>query len=270
MMKSGSLEKAFSTLGCHELTLAETLGLAERHGIAAVELRSLGGTTDLPAFLKRAYGSPAALAGQLRGSRVRILALDTSLGLVAPSAAAREAFLAFVPWAEALGVPWLRAFDAGKTPAGDGLVDAAATMRWWREQRQRHGWRTEVMVETHDILLTADAVLRFCELVPGAAILWDAHNTWRKGSADPVAMWQAINPHVVHVHVKDSVSRPSDGFPYTFVLPGAGEFPMPQLLEALRADNYAGAVSLEWERQWHPALPPLEEALRAAAKRKWW
>jgi sugar phosphate isomerase/epimerase len=269
-MTSSPIPKAFSSLGCHKLTLAETLDLAERHGIAAVELRSLGGTTDLPAILARAYGTPAALAGKLRGSRVRLLALDTSLGLVTPSDADRKDFLKFVPWAEALNVPWLRVFDAGRIPADDGMVDAVATMRWWREQRQRHGWRTDVMVETHDILLTADAVLRFCDLVPGAAILWDAHNTWRKGNADPVTMWRAISRHVVHVHVKDSVSLPSSRHPFTFVLPGDGEFPMTQLLDALRADHYAGAVSLEWERQWHPSLPPLEKALSAAASRHWW
>lgn len=269
-MNCNPIPKAFSSLGCHELTLADTLDLAERHGIAAIELRSLGGTTDLPAVLARAYGSPAALAGKLRGSRVHILALDTSLGLVTPSATDREAFLSFVPWADALGVAWLRVFDGGKNPTDNGPTDAAATLRWWREQRQRHGWRTDVMVETHDILLTADAVLRFCALVPGAAILWDAHNTWRKGNADPVTMWRAISSHVVHIHVKDSVSRPSGQHPYTYVLPGAGEFPMTQLLDVLYADHYAGAVSLEWERQWHPSLPPLEEALRAAASRHWW
>jgi len=269
-MKTGSFLKAFSSLGCPELTLAETLDLAERHGITAVELRTLGGTTDLPAFFARTHGSPEALAGWLRGSRVRVVSLDTSLGLAAPSDADRAAFLSFVPWAEALGVAWLRVFDAGRNPGADALADAVASMRWWREQRDRHGWRTDVMIETHDTLLTADTVLRFCEQVPGAAILWDAHNTWRKGNADPVAMWRAIGAHVVHVHVKDSVSRPSGQFPYTYVLPGGGEFPMPELLDALRGTDYAGAVSLEWERQWHPELPPLDEALRAAARRKWW
>jgi sugar phosphate isomerase/epimerase len=270
IMNSSSIPKAFSSLGCHELTLMETLDLAERHGIGAVEVRSLEGTTDLPAVLARAYGSPAVLAGQLRGRRVRILALDTSLGLVTPSTADREAFLACVAWAEALGVAWLRAFDGGKNPSDNGPADAAATMRWWREQRQQHGWRTDVMVETHDTLLTAETVLRFCDLVPGAAILWDSHNTWRKANTDPVTMWRAIGSHVVHVHVKDSVSRPSGQFPYTYVLPGEGEFPMARLLDALRADHYAGAVSLEWERQWHPSLPPLEDALRSAAGKNWW
>ena len=270
MPTSGSSPKAFSSLGCPDFTLEETLALAARRGIAAVELRTLGGTTDLPGYLARTHGSPAALAGRLRSRPGRILALDTSLGLAAPSAADREAFLAFVPWAEALGVPWLRVFDAGRPPPETWFADAVATMQWWRDERRRHGWRTDVMIETHDALLTADAVRRFCAAVPGAAILWDAHNTWREGGAGPVAMWRAIRPHVVHLHVKDSVSRPSGRHPYTFVLPGEGEFPMASLLEALRAGNYAGAISLEWERKWHPELPPLEDALRSAEERNWW
>ena len=270
MTTSPSISRAFSSLGCPELTLEETLALAERHGIDAVELRTLGDTTDLTGLFARTYGSPAALAGRLRGARVKLLALDTSLGLVAPSAAEREAFLAFVPWAEAAGVPWLRVFDAGRNRTADSVADAAATLRWWQEERRRHGWRTDAMVETHDILLTADAVLRFGELAPGAAILWDAHNTWRGGGTDPAALWPAIKSRVVHLHVKDSISRPSGPHPYRFVLPGTGEFPMAPLREALRADRYAGAISLEWERKWHPELPPLDEALASAADRRWW
>ncbi len=268
-MKSEPFPKAFSSLGCHELTLEQTLALAEQHDIAAVELRTLGGTMDLPAYFARIYGSPEALAQKLRGHRVRILAFDTSLRLTAATAGDRKAFLAFAPWAEALGIAWLRVFD-GDSIGDRTLAEAAATMRWWREQRQVHGWRTDMMVETHDTLVTAEAILRFCELVPDAAILWDAHNTWRGGDADPVTMWRAISSHVVHVHVKDSVSRPSGRHPYTLVLPGDGEFPMARLLDVLRADHYAGAISLEWERQWHPSLPPLDEALRAAAERHWW
>jgi hypothetical protein len=38
----------------------------------------------------------------------------------------------------------------------------------------------------------------------------------------------------------------------------------------LRADNFAGPVSLEWERLWHPYLPPLDVALACAEKNRWW
>jgi sugar phosphate isomerase/epimerase len=82
--------------------------------------------------------------------------------------------------------------------------------------------------------------------------------------------WPAIRDLVVHVHVKDSIAVPSAKHPWTYVLPGAGRFPIAPLLEALRADEFAGSVSLEWERMWHPYLPSLDEALTAATKNRWW
>ena len=75
---------------------------------------------------------------------------------------------------------------------------------------------------------------------------------------------------MVHVHVKDSVGIPSARHPFTYVLPGDGGFPIAPVLAALRADHFAGAVSLEWEKQWHPYLPSLDEALTTAAARGWW
>ena len=80
----------------------------------------------------------------------------------------------------------------------------------------------------------------------------------------------AIRPAVVHVHVKDSISVPSAKHPFTYVLPGDGDFPIRPLLTALEADRFAGPVSLEWEKVWHPYLPPLEHALWTAGERGWW
>ena len=106
--------QAFSTLGCPDLTLEETLALAERHQVDAVELRALGGSLELPSYLKNQYGTPEALAGKLRGRRVNILSLSTSLHVIGGQPGEREKFLEFVPWAEALGARWLRIFDSEK------------------------------------------------------------------------------------------------------------------------------------------------------------
>jgi sugar phosphate isomerase/epimerase len=262
--------RCFSTLGCPEFSLGETLALAAKHGIGAVELRALGGTVELTRHLAEAFGSPEALAAKLRGGAVRIVSLDTSLKLVGAAAGDREAFLDYVPWAEALGVERLRVFDGGKTGDDAELEAAAETVRWWRELRRARGWRADLAIETHDSLVTSAAIQRFLTRAPGTAILWDAHHTWRKGGEDPVATWRAIRGSVVHVHVKDSVSVPSAKHPFTYVLPGAGEFPMAPLMAALRADGFAGPVSLEWEKVWHPYLAPLDEALAVAAVQAWW
>ncbi len=264
-----TFRRALSTLGCPDLSLDEVLSVAARHGIDAVELRTLEGTTNLPELFGSKGGEALHRSIGSQGA-VQVLALSTSLKLVRPSEADLELFLSFVPWAEAMGVPWLRVFDGGDSADDGAVASAAETVRWWRQLRDQHGWKVDVMVETHDSLLTHEAILRFCTEAPRAAVLWDAHHTWRKSGMEPHDLWPRIAEHVVHIHVKDSVGRASDNLPYTYVLPGDGEFPMKRLTEALGRDKYAGAVSLEWERQWHPQLPPLERALQAAAARGWW
>ncbi len=262
-------QRAFSTLGFPEATIDEVIALAEKHGLDGVELRALGGTIDLPAHFAATGGSPATLAGRLRPARVRIVSLDTSLHLIGGTAAEREKFTEFLPWAEALGVRWLRVFDGGRDAGPAELADAAETVRWWRELRRTNGWRADLMVETHDSLTTTAAIRRFAASVPATAILWDAFNTWKKSGEDPIETWRAIRGDVVHVHVKDCISVPSAKHPFTYVLPGTGEFPMAPLAAKLGAE-FNGTVSLEWEKLWHPYLPPLDEALRSAADRKWW
>jgi len=260
---------SISTLGCPDLSLEETLALAERHRLDAVELRALAGTIDIPSVFANAYGTPAALATRMHSSTVSIVSLDTSLKLADNTEADRADFLRFVPWAEAAGVPWLRAFDGGKNADLATHRAMADTVAWWRAQKKAHGWKAELMIETHDALCSTAAIQQFLSLAPGTAILWDTQHTWKNGGEDVLATWRAIKPHVVHVHVKDSISVPSAKHPFTYVLPGDGEFPMPPLRAVLAAE-FSGAVSLEWERLWHPYIAPLDDALTAAAKRNWW
>ena len=267
-----ALFRCLNTLGCPEFSLAEAGALAAKHGLAGVEVRSLGGTVDLAGYLAATYGSPEALAEKMGAEETggRVVAFNTSMKLVGWAAAEREQLIDVVPWAEALGVRWLRVFDGGKTADEAELAQATETVRWWREERAAHGWQADVMIETHDALTTTAAIRRLLAAVPDAAILWDSHHTWKKGGEDPLVTWRAIRGNVVHVHVKDSVSVPSARHPFTYVLPGAGEFPMAPLVAELKAANFSGPVSLEWERMWHPYLPPLDEALTAAAGRGWW
>ncbi len=262
--------RCFSSLGCPDLTLDETLALASKRGIEAVELRSLGGTVELHDYFAKKFGTPENLAVQVRASGVRVVALNASMHLAGATEAQRHQLEAFAPWADALGARWLRVFD-GKAADDDATFsDARATLQWWRALRTLRGWSCDVMIETHDSLFTGEKIRHFLAAAPGTAILWDAHHTWRKGSEDPLTTWQAIRESVVHVHVKDSVGLPSARHPFTYTLPGDGVFPIAPLLGALHADNFSGPVSLEWEKLWHPYLPPLDEALRVASDRDWW
>jgi len=263
--------RAFSTLGCAEFTIEEAAALARRHGITQLELRALGGTLELPTYFAAHYGSPAALAAKLTAICAQIAAFDTGFRLIAATDEDRAKLLEFLPWAEACGVPWLRIFDGGESLEASALAGAADHLQWWRSVRRERGSLTDLMIETHDILLDADRIEHFNAAMPPGTVqlLWDAHHTWKKGGEEVATTWAAIKTHVVHVHVKDSVTRPSGDFPYTYVLPGTGEFPMAALRSALAAE-FSGVLSLEWEKRWHPYLPPLDDALISATDLRWW
>jgi sugar phosphate isomerase/epimerase len=263
-------ERAFSSLGCGHDELQEVMAIAQRSGIPCVELRTLGGMVDLPGYFASRHAVPERLADLLDPTAVRIVSLGTSLRLIGNTEESREAFLRYVPWAEACGASTLRVFDGGCSGSVEEIECARSTLHWWQELRADNGWKVDIVIETHDAFAIEDSLVRFLDVESDCKLLWDAHHTWRKGGADPVGTWAIVRNNVRHIHVKDSVVSAQKPAGYAYVLPGEGEFPMPALLSALRADGYDGVLSLEWERHWHPELPQLDAALSAARERSWW
>lgn len=262
----------FSTLGCPELDLDGAIGLAARHGLHALEIRTLSNSTDLPAWFQEHYGSPAGLAAHLKQRHVKVCALGTSFKMVGHGDVDRAQLETFVRWADEADVPWLRVFDGGKSGDKSEVAEVVATLKWWKEQRIKNNWAVDLMIETHDGFVTSAALRELISAAPQVNLLWDAHHTWRKGGEAPSLTWKTVRNHVVHLHVKDSEGRPDPAgrHNYTYVLPGDGEFPMNDLRHSLREDNYNGVISLEWERMWHPYLPELDKALHHAAQCRWW
>lgn len=261
-----TLIHCFSTLGCPELSLRQAADLAARHGIGAVELRALSGSIDVPAKLAEEFGSPEGLATWLDGQPVVLAAFGTSARLFGETFDLAE-IERFLPWAEAANVPNLRVFDGGEGLTESDVATGRERLDRWGDLRAKRGWETDIMIETHDALVHDEALHRFCRQVPRARVLWDTHHTWAKGGTNPLMTWERISRQVVHLHVKDSIAGP-DG--RTYVLPGDGDFPMAALRERLDRDEVTMPISLEWERMWHPHLPPLGEALSSAARSDWW
>ncbi len=258
-----AFDYCFSTLGCSELSLHETADLAQRHGIAHVELRTLSGTVDLIPALTVEFATPSRFAAFLAERGLKVAALNTSIRLFGSTDL--SAVEPFIDWAEAADISYLRIFDGGKQVGLDEMTQAARLLDDWRALRQSRGLNVDLMIETHDALADFEQLLAFVARVPAARILWDTHHTWAKGS-DLKTLWQHIAQNVVHLHVKDSTTD-SDGR-RRYVLPGHGDFPMAQLLSILQSNERHIPLSLEWERHWHPELPPLDDALKAA--RGWW
>lgn len=259
------LNWCFSTLGCPELGLEGALDLAARYNLHRIEIRSLENRVDMPAYLTEKWQTADRVRAQLKKRKVSIASLDTSLRMIGAKPEDREAFLEFIPWAEALNVPYLRVFDGG-TPEGDlrptERDEAASTLRWWREKRAEGGWKVDIMVETHGAITSTAA----CEELQSVldrpvAILWDSHHTWKLKGEDPADTFDAIRDWVPHIHVKDSIPNSEKRGGIQYIMPGEGDMPLETLLVKLVDDGFDGTVSLEWERMWHPYLEPLADAL---------
>lgn len=260
-------KRAFSTLGDITLGLFAAMDLARRHGLDGIELRGLDGALDIVPGLERSLGTPLrASAGD-----VAIVALGSSLRLAENDDRQREELLRLAPWADALGTPHIRVFDGARLLEPGPLARAVDTLRWWEEQRASNGWKVDVMVETHDTLLDTPSTLAFLNAAPAnTRLLWDTHHTWRRGGEMPGHTWRAIRDNVAHLHVKDSRATHSGRNSCAYVPCGQGIYPMRELRTCLDRDGFDGFVSLEWERHWHPDLPPLEEAIVSAREHLWW
>lgn len=262
--------RAFSSLGCAELELDEVLAIAKRHEIDAVELRALGDSIDLLGYFEAKFKTPQGLADHIAASGVRVVALDASCHVISNDESERDELIALAPWAHALGGAWLRVFDGGENLNATELARASEMLTWWQQQRDEHGWTCDLMIETHDTMVTSSQINRVLEAAPsGTWVLWDALHTWNLGGESPTDTWKGISESVSHIHVKDAVpGKDMQGTRHT--LPGDGEYPMSELRSVLRSSDYRGALSLEWARKWHTYLPTVDEALTAAKANQWW
>jgi sugar phosphate isomerase/epimerase len=259
-------------MGCTELTLPQVLSLADQFSIDCLELRSLENRIDLPTYLPEQPGGLPAIRTSLARHPARVL--GTSFKLVGDTEAGRTTLLSFAQLAEQIGTPYLRIFGGGTwgTPLTDeNYRQAIEVLNWWQEQKKKNKWQVEILIETHDAFSATPPLLKLFELLGRThPIIWDSHHTWRLAGEIPADSWKHLKPHTRHVHIKDSILKPSARHPYTYVLPGTGEMPARQVLDLLQNDNFNGAVSLEWEKMWHPYLTPIQDALSACQKEKWW
>lgn len=268
-----TLRPCFSSLGCPDLSLTGAASLALEFGIPCLELRALENRADLPKLLGEFPGGWSGAREYLRVRKLQVQVLGTSFKLVGSDEVGWTELLAFAELAEALQAPWLRAFGGGiwgQALSGGDYHAAAENLRRWDTERRSRGWTVDLLMETHDAFSASAPCLRLmeeiCRPVP---LIWDSHHTWRLGGERPSDTWEAIAPCVKHVHWKDSIGVPSARHPFTYVLPGEGEMPFKEVMELLLGDGFSGAVSLEWEKLWHPYLPPLPEALRTCRGGRW-
>jgi sugar phosphate isomerase/epimerase len=260
-------------MGCPELSLPEACALAFQFSIPAIELRSLNNTVDLPGLFFEARWTPEVVRTLCAQYKVRIASAGSSFKLVSSDPVERAELAKFCAWADPLGIPFVRVFGGGKwgTPLGDSdFQTAEGNVHWWRREKSARGWRLELLLETHDAFACSEACLELnSRLEEPLNLIWDSHHTWRYAGESPRDSWLKIGRFVRHVHFKDSIDKPSARHPYTYVLCGEGQMRLADTMTVLRENNFNGGVSLEWEKLWHPYLPPLSVALEQLRQQPW-
>jgi sugar phosphate isomerase/epimerase len=151
-----------------------------------------------------------------------------------------------------LGAPAVRVFPGGD---GDPYPRVTAVLDDLRAAGVR------LLVETHDSHPTGAAARRIVDPFGQpdlVAVLWDAVHPWRNGES-PARTRAVLGEYLGYFQLKDA--RAADPTPLP---PGDGEVPLGECRRLLR--DWSGWVSLEWEKAWYPDIPPVEVALRAAAR----
>lgn len=258
------LTPCFSTLGCVDYSLDEILALAARFGIPALEMRGMEGSvkpTEIPALAPdRIADTAARLAAAVRPA---VYGSSISLTDAARDAAKLTAGLGEIDIAAALGFPAVRVFG-NRYIDGDEAASVSAAAEVLRRLCAHAAPKgIEILLEVHGDFVRAETFAALFAAVadmPNFGIIWDVAHTDAPYGDDWLPFWQTVAPYTRHIHVKDH-RRATPDAPKTLCLPGEGDIPLVPILRQLQADGYDGCVSLEWERKWHPDLPPIEEAL---------
>jgi fatty-acyl-CoA synthase len=259
---------AFSTLGCPAWSVDQVIAAAVRMGYDGVEWRLLDGNVIDPVTDRRQM-EHAVKECRTRG--IAVCALDTScrFNLRAPSDRGVQvtSLLRWIELAHAVEVPLLRVFgganQTGEDPTpSDGDVNGwvVAALRAAAPAAEAAG--VTVALETHDAFSSARrtaAVLREVASTHVGA-LWDSHHPYRVGET-PEEVVDALDSHLVHVHVKDARRREPGSANWELVMLGEGEVPVREQLASLARRQYSGWICVEWEKKWHPELADPEVAL---------
>jgi sugar phosphate isomerase/epimerase len=252
----------FSTLGCPKWEWLKILDFARQNGFAAVELRGLQGTMDLPA---RPEFAPDRinLAKQevaARGLHISCVSSSANMHDTDPQKHERQLTDArrFIDLASVLTAPYVRVFGNSVVGPREQAIEYVA-----RSLRQLGDYaapkNVTVLIESHGDFTDSPSLRSVLEKAdsPHVGLLWDAHHTFVSGNEDPEFTVSRLGKYIRHTHLKDSRRDGDNG---RYVLTGRGQVPVKRQMQLLVEHGYRGYYSFEWEKVWHPEIEEPEIA----------
>lgn len=248
----------FSTLGCTARPLNDILALCDRFDISRLEIRGIGGELDPRKIPEFSDGERQKTVSQFRLAGVTPQVIETSCAFHHPEKRddTISEGLAAISIADSLGAMGIRVFgdrfvnDPKETTRN--VIDGISELI-----EKTPGNNASVLLEVHGDFHTVESlspILYAFKNEPRFGLIWDIAHTHAAYGENWKTFYEAVAPFVRHVHIKDARAE-------ELTLPGEGEIPILPIVRQLLRDGYDGAFSLEWEKNWHPELPPIETAL---------
>jgi sugar phosphate isomerase/epimerase len=255
---------AFSTLACPEWDTLTVISKASSYGYGGIEWRGgpQGHLSPLMTPVER-----RALRQGMEVHGLAALAVTSYTSFVSSELRDRQANLdelkRYLDLAAEIGAGHVRVF-LGELPAGESLAAAYPRILACLEEGLQHAGGSGVMiaVEPHDDFVRTTSILPILQQIdhPSLGVVWDFGNAYFAGE-EPEMGIHVLKGRIAYVQLKDGRRR---GKGWQLCPVGQGEVPLHKIFDLLRGSGYAGALSLEWERAWHPELDPPEVALPAA------
>ena len=253
----------FSTLGCSERDLDGVLALAKKYNIDAIELRGLDGEMNNRKIAALSPECREQTLSKLSEEGISPVVLGTSCSFhdEAKYTSFIEEGYASIDIAQSFGFRGIRVF--GNNVVGDEadcVRRVGEGVRTLCEYAEEKG--VKVLLETHGDFNTRERIGAVCEACKGYesfGLLWDICHTRKTYGADWREFCDEFGALIRHVHLKDVADD-------KLVLPGEGELAIADMIDYLESKGYGGYFSIEWEKKWHPELPPIEDGLDALMK----
>jgi len=262
---------SFSTLGCPDWTLRQSIDFASKHGFSGLELRGIGKEMDLTKCEE--FATVEARSRSMKWMKENNLSfsdLGSSCNLHIQDKLERmnniDEGKRYIDLAAQIQCPHIRVFpnnlpkDQEKSRTIDLISEGLHELA-----RHAEGSKVTVLMETHGDLIWADDILKVMQQAthPHAALVWDIVNMWIETQEPSEDVYRKLKPYIRHTHIKDARKR--DG-KITYLFLGQGETPVMQSVDILAKDGYDGFFSFEWEKRWHPEIAEPEFAFADYAK----
>lgn len=256
----------FSTLACPHWPAETVIAQAAEFGYDGLEWRGGPHGHIHPGLTLAAI---TALRRAVSEAGLCSLAITAYTSFVSESLAERQRNVdelkRYADLAAEMGARYIRAF-LGEVPSTLTVVDSYGRVADCLDQAAHYAATVGVTIaiEPHDSFVRSSAVAPILGRVPHPhlGVIWDIANAF-SADEEPAEGFELLSKRLAYVQVKDGQGRGDD---WQLTSLGAGEVPLQQAFDLLRANGYAGAFSVEWEYAWHRELDPPEVALPAALR----